>query len=330
MSLLNESPKKDFITFNIIILLSAILWLMFPIFSLIALAVIPILLALLVYRQDSRYGLGSLMLIIIVLSLLTGQPHFALLLVLQTGPMGILVGLLFKNKVSWGKALATVIIFSMIGPVGMYLTDFFSTGNSPFELSEESLEIYRQGIKEIEQTLPAGIGRASGESLDTIGRQFEGALPILSMASAFIWFMFLSAFSFFITRGLIVRMGHNVPAAIPFRFWKLPWYSVWGVIASLAMMLIGEQLGLSGLVSLGKVLLWVNGFIFAIMGISVFTFFINLLKLHWAFKVFILIIMLIFLPNMMVVMAFIGVVDSVWNIRRFTSGTRKPEEDDIK
>ncbi len=325
-----QSRLKVFALFTLAMLFTALLWLQSPLFALVALVAIPVLLAVLVCRLDIRYAAGSLLLVVIILSLLTGKLELALMLVYQTGPLGLFMGLLFKNGVSWGKALSAVLVLSLFIPVGVYLTEYFATGSSPFVLDEGMLSEYRQGVQELKEAFFAGKGQVlpDGEEFDRISRKFEAAMPILSMSSTLIWSMLLSAVSFFAARRLIKRMGYNVAGSIPFIMWKLPWYSIWGVIAGLAMMLGGEQLNSLGTASAGKVLLCVMGFVYAVLGLSVFTFFLRVMKLSRVLKFLSLLIFIFFLPNVLAVLTVIGIIDSIWNIRWLTQG-RKPEEDDL-
>lgn len=328
MSFLEQQFKlKDFTIFTLAILLSVLLWLQLPIFSLVALVAIPVFLAVLVRRLDIRYAVGSLLLVILILSLLTGKPEYVLMLVLQTAPVGIFIGLLFKNGASWGKSLAAVLVLSLLIPAGVFLMEYFITGESPFVLNESVLADYRQGVEEIKETFFAE-AVATGDEFDSISRGIEAALPILGMSSTLIWFMLLSAVSFFVARYLIRLMGYKVTESIPFTMWRLPWHAIWGVITGLAMMLGGDQLNSLGMVSIGKVLLIIMGFVYSVLGISVFVFFLRVSRLSRVLKVLGIIILIIFLPNVLVLMAILGIIDSLWNIRRFTQG-RKPEEDDL-
>ncbi|NTW05568.1 MAG: DUF2232 domain-containing protein [Peptococcaceae bacterium] len=337
MSLINGQIIREFIIYTLLIFLSAILWLMFPIFSLIAMVVIPVSIALMLLKLDIKLALASLLINLAALSLITGQPLFVLYLLLQTGPVGILMGLIFKRKYAWGKGLVIVVMFAVLGPAGMYMTDYFVTGSNPFLLDNSSLVTYRQGVQELRESFNLGSGTGkvlspsgSNNELDNLTRQFEAALPVLAMASGIIWFMSIAAICYFAVWRLLIRLKYPVALAIPFSFWHLPWYFVWGVILGLAMLLLGAEYDFMELSSLGKVFLWVMGYVFAVIGTSVFAFFVKILNFSWIIKLVGLFFMLLFLPHVVAVMSFVGIVDTLGNIRRLTRESRKPEEDEVK
>jgi uncharacterized protein YybS (DUF2232 family) len=335
LSLINGQLIREFIIYTLLILLSAVLWLIYPVLSLIAMVVIPVSIALMILKLDIRPSLVSLLINLVALSLITGQPLFALYLLLQTGPVGILMGIIFKKKIAWGKGLVIVVLFSVLGPTGMYLTDYFVTGNNPFLLDNNSLTAYRQGVQELRDTFNLGAGKdvslsGSNNELDNLSRQFEAALPVLAMASGFIWFISIAALCYFAVWRLLIRLRYPVALAIPFSFWHLPWYFVWGLILGLGMLLLGTELDIIALSSLGKVFLWVMGYIFAVIGTSVFSFFVRLLNFSWIIRLLGVFLMLLFLPHVVAVMSFLGIVDTLGNIRRLTREGKKPEEDEVK
>lgn len=322
---------SDFAVFTLAALIPALVWIYIPVVAILAILVIPVPLALLVRRQDIRYGLVALLLMWFVLSAFTGKPVLALLLVLQTGPLGLLLGLIFKNHVPSGKALLATILFALIIALEVILAASFLTDANPLVLSDTQMEEFEQRSELLHQMINQGV--ASGDLDPSTRQEMERVInhlaavwPVLSLSAALIWFMVAASVTYWLTRRMMVRFGYEIPAPIPFRRWKLPWYIIWVVIAGLAFLLGGDFYGAEGLSTAGKVVLWVVGFILCVVGASVTVFFIQRWK--WPFKVLAAIVMVIYLPVTLAMFVFNGVIDSIWNIRRLTPEGRTPEEEE--
>ncbi len=327
--------STDFLTFSAGVVFPALAWVFIPLASIIAVLIIPVSLAVLVRRQDLRYGLASILLMVAVITAVTAKPQLALLLAMQTGPLGILLGLLFKNHVPSGRALVATVAFSLAVSLGTMLAGYLVTGTSPLALSEKQRYVFDQERRIINQMF--GQGGAAGEldpgtikDLEMVIDRVEAFWPVLAVSSALIWFMVVGLATYGLSRRLMIRFGHSVPAALPFSRWRLPWYIIWGGIAGLALLLGGDHLGSPGLAAAGKVVLWVTGFILSVIGASVHAFFLQRWKVARIFKLLGLVLMIVYLPVAAGVLAVTGVIDSIWNIRRLTPEGRTPEEEDKK
>gem|GEM_PF-560349 len=331
---LNRSAA-EFALFSAAFLIPALAWVYLPVLAVLAALVMPVPLALLVRRQDLRRGLVALLLLLAVLSAVTLKPYLALVIVMQTGPLGLLLGLLFKNHVSSGKTLVTAVAFSLVLALGMFLFTYLLTGSSPFTLNERQSYVFDQERRLLTQMF--GQGGTTGELDPDTLREMQSAIdqvevlwPVISASSVLIWFMASAALSCRITRRVMIRYGHSVPAPLPFSRLRLPWYTIWGVIAGLALLLGGDQAGSPGLATAGKVLLLVTGFLLAAIGGSVHAHYLQRWKVAWPFKLISLIILAVYLPLTLMVLATTGVIDCIWNIRRLTPDGRTPEEEDKK
>lgn len=332
-----ESNRKflDFCLFSSAAAVSVLGWVYIPIFSVIAALVIPVALAMLVIRQDLRYGLASLILIAAVAAAVTLNPRLALLLTVQTGPLGLFLGLLFKNHVPSGKALVAAVSFSLAICLGIFTIGHLLSGVSPFDLNERQQYIFDQERLMLHQMFGQGgtAGQLEPETmkeLETVIDRVEALWPVFSVSTTLIWFMALAGVAFLVTRRVMARFGYRVPPVAPFSRWRLPWYMIWGIIAGLALMLGGDQFHLPGLSAAGRVALWVTGFVLSVIGASVLAFYLRRLKLAWPLKVIGIIIMAVYLPVTAGVLAAAGIADSIWNIRRLTPEGRTPEEENKK
>lgn len=325
----------DFLTFSAAVVFPALAWVFIPLVSVIAVLIIPVSLAVLVRRQDLRYGLFSILLMVAVITVVTAKLQLALLLAMQTGPLGILLGLLFKNHVPSGRALVATVAFSLAVSLGTLLAGYLVTGASPLALNERQRYVFNQERRLISQMFgqdgPAGeLDPGTIKELEMVIDRVEAFWPVLAVSSALIWFMVVGLVTYGLSRRLMIRFGYSVPAAVLFSRWRLPWYVIWGGITGLALLLGGDHLGSQGLAAAGKVILWVTGFIFSVIGASVHAFYLQRWKVARIFKLLGLVLAIVYLPVAAGVLATTGVIDSIWNIRRLTPEGRTPEEEDKK
>ncbi len=325
----------DFCLFSAAAVIPALGWVYFPPVAPVAALFIPVAPAVLVRRQDLRYGVALLFLMAAVLSAVTAKPSLALLLTLQTGPLGLLLGLLFKNRVPSGKALTAAVSFSLAVSLVILLAGCLMTGSNPFVLNDRQQYVFEQERRLLYQMFGQGgsagqLDPATMKELEAVINRVEALWPVLAVASTLIWFMVSAGATYWITRRVMARFGYEVPAAIPFSNWRLPWYVIWGVIAGLGLLLGGDQFRLQGLAAAGKVVLWVTGFILSVIGASVLAFYLRRWKLAWPLKLLGVIIMAVYLPVTAGMLVAVGIIDSIWNIRRLIPEGRTPEEENKK
>ncbi|MCL6480058.1 MAG: YybS family protein [Peptococcaceae bacterium] len=311
-------------------LLPALAWVYVPLLSAVAAFVMPVPLAVLVRRLDLRYALGAVLAVAVLLSVVTGRPYLALLVVMETGPLGLLLGLLFKNHVPPGKSLIATAAFSQLTAAGMLLSGYLLTGANPFVLNEKQKYILDQERLLLDQVFrqAGGLDPATLRELEIMMAKLEAMWPLIAVSTALIWFMVSASVSYWLTRVTMARYGYKVHPAIPFTRWRLPWHVIWGAITGLAFMLAGDQWGMEGLAVAGKAVLWVMGFVFSVIGISVTGFYLKRWKAAWPFKLLGALILVIYLPLAVAMLVTVGITDAILNIRRLTPDGRTPEEVD--
>lgn len=331
----NKPPLNDFIAFLAALILLSVATVFVPVLSVITPLFIAVTLALLVRRLDLRYGLAALLFIMALLSLITGKVQPVLVLAIQTGPLGILLGLLFKNHVPAGRALGAAVGFGLLSAVGLLAAVYAFTGNNPFVLDQMDRQVFdleRRLLKEMSS--PGGpvdgLDPASIREMERVVDQLEAAWPVISTASITIWFMFSGAVTFGLTRWAMSRYGYAVPPSLPFSRWRLPWHVIWGAIAGLAFLLAGDEAKITGLSQAGKSILWVMGFIFAVAGMSAASFYLGRWKVSVPVKALVVVALGIYLPFAVSMLITLGITDTILNLRRLSADGRIPEEDEKK
>ncbi len=311
--------------------ISAWAWFYLPVISIFAGLVIPVFFAMLVRRLDIKFGLAALLLMAAAAFAATGKLQAVFMIVLQTGPLGLLLGLLFKNHISPGKSTVLTVALSLAVSLVMMLAGYFFTGKSPLTLSESQRHLFDQERRLLNDMFGPGgtageVDPATLKELEKVVSQVEAMWPVIYISSVMIWFMVSAVITLWLTRLAMHRSGHAVPPAIPFSRWRVPWYVIWGIISGLALMLAGDHTGAAGLAVFGKSFLWVTGFCLSVAGLSVFIFYVKRWKVAWPIKVMAFVVMGIYLPLTAGMLVAMGIADSVWNIRRLDPDGRTPEE----
>lgn len=326
---------NDFAALVALLVLMSLATAYFPMLSVMTSLFIPVTLALLVRRLDLRYGLAALLFVIVLLALVTGRVQPVLVLAIQTGPLGILLGMLFKNHVPAGRALAVAVGFGLLSAVGLFAVVYAFTGNNPFVLDQMDRQVFdleRRLLREVSGPGgPAeGLDPASVREMEKVVNQLEAAWPVISTSFISIWFMFSAALTFWITRWAMARHGYSAPPPPPFSRWRLPWYVIWGAIAGLAFLLAGDEGKIIWLSQAAKSILWVMGFIFMVAGMFVASFYLRRWKVSVLVKVIAVIALSIYLPFSVSMLIALGITDTILNIRRLSADGRTPEEDEKK
>lgn len=273
----------------------------------------PIPIILMIYRYGLKKGLLTLAIAYITL-LLIYPAHLNLAIIFaQFGSVGILFGLLFRNNIKAGTSLfagvalsaiiALFIILFITAVTGLNLND---VENHVVKQFEENLAAYQtnNNLTAIEQQ---ELRQSMLATAKYMVRLLPGILILGAMLSTFV--------SFFISRLIMVRLGHEVQPMPPFSHWTYPWYTVWGIILGLALTIAGDRYGWLTTAIIGKNLLYIFGFVFLLLGIAVATYYFQ--KLDWPkFIKGLLLIFIIFLPITPYLLAVVGALDPLVDIRR--------------
>lgn len=317
---------RTFSVYSAALIIMALAAAYIPLFYIAAVILMPLPLALLVRRLDLRYSLAALLLTGVVLFIVTGRLQMALLITLQTGPLGILLGLLFKNGVTAGRTLVAAISTSVAVTGVTFLLMYLLSGSSPFALDQVDRSMFSQMKQEIAVLYAEQLDPDTIKELELVVDRMEAVWPVLAASSNVIWIMVSTFFTYSVTRVSMARLGFHVPPAVPFSRWRLPWYIIWGVIAGLALMLAGDEAGAAGMTQAGQIILWVTGFILAVLGASVTSFYLKKWLSSRAARLVVVAGLVIF-ANIFTVVALVtlGLTDTILNIRRLSADGRTPE-----
>lgn len=294
-----------------------------PLYFLTSLLV-PLPLAVLVKRHDLVTGLMALVVTTFLLFIFFGEPFTVLILIIQFGPLGLLFGILFKNHVPAGPSIAAGSMMAVLLAVVTIALTFWITGINPFAMGQEMKQTMEQATSWYAR---AGIVDAEGEQqLQEFTEQMVRLVPVFIPGSLMVWAMISTLITYLITRAVLIRLNYSVPPVPPFSHWRYPWYSLWGVIIGLVLVLAGDQWGLTLLDNIGKNILYVFAFAFFVLGLSVLSFFMKRWQIMPLVKVIIAIVAVLYLPFFGLGIMIMGMLDPVLNGRRLPVEGEKGQE----
>ncbi len=276
-----------------------------------------------IIRHDLKIGVITTV-VASALVLMMSDPVRAFFLILQFGGVGIIYGWLFKKQASPGKM---IILGSLVAGLSMVLMLIFSSWMMGFDITtidqqlketvEPSLEMYRQmGL--LERMADQGVTEQQlKQSMENLVAMFITLIPgVLIMSS-----IFAAVLNFLVARIIIKRLGYSVPYLPPFRKWQLPWYSIWGFIAGLAISLLGDVFSSTAVARIGHNILYIYVPFLLISGISVLVYFFKeKIKASWT-RVILVFFVVLYWPVAMLMISLIGLFDPFFNWRKLGKET---------
>jgi len=238
------------------------------------------------------------------LTLIFGTPD-PMLTVLQFGFLGLVPALGFKNGLAPGLILgATLCAAPVFVALGLAF-GYFGWNIHPLDL---------EGI----------IGGTEAET--PAAQEVLRLAAVLLPGSYAVWAFATGLTGFFISQEVLRQFGLAGPRTLPFSSWRLPWYVVWGVIAALALILTGDQWGWSSWKIAGQNILFLMGFVYFTAGVSLAASYYQ--KVTWArfWKLLAVALAAFYWPVTFTILAMLGLVDSLVNLRERTPRPLRKEE----
>ncbi|MEG6522735.1 YybS family protein [Desulfotomaculum sp. 1211_IL3151] len=282
-----------------------------PPFFLVIGILMPLPLAVLVVRRDLKIAVLSLVVTGLLMMMLYPDPLQVLVMFIQFGPLGLVLGFLYKNYVSPGHALITATLVSVIASILVISLSVLVTGlNLEFIQAaiNESLNKIFTMYQEAGYPVPTEQQEFMRTSLKT---------SILLLPAAYLIFaVFSTALTYIVGAKVLKRLNYRVNKLPPFSQWRLPWYAIWGVILGLIFLLAGDNFNLPAVKIIGQNLLTIFGFAFFIIGVSVVAFYFKKLTFSKPFKTILLVLLILYISIMYMAIILLGLFDTILNLRR--------------
>ncbi|MBE3586751.1 YybS family protein [Desulfofundulus thermocisternus] len=295
-----------------------------PLFPLIS-VVIPLPLAVLVKKRDLVTGALALVVAAVLLLVFYGRPVTVMMLLIQLGPLGLLLGLLFKNRVRAGLAVAMAAGIAVILNVITLLSGFWFLGINPLAAGsgiygdiEQLLAFYQhQGL----------IEPGMEDEIRHLLQEMVQLMTLLFPANLVLWSLVSTTITYYLGQVVLQRLGYVVETLPPFRQWQIPWYFVWIVITGLLLFLTGDALNKQSVAAAGKNLVYLGAFLYLVAGLSVLGFYFDRFQLSRAVRLILTVVLIVYWPFTVVALTILGLVDSLLNIRQAAQHRKKGGDD---
>lgn len=282
-----------------------------PPFFLVISMIMPIPLAVLVRRRDLRVGIMSLVVSGFLMMVLYPDPLQVLVMFIQFGPLGLVLGLLYKNYVSSGYALVSASFVTLVASIMVIFLSIFVTGLT-LEMIQGTMSQSMERVFQMYEEMGTPV---SAEDQQLMRDSIKASILVLPAAYV-IYALFSTALTYIIGGKVLTRLGFTVNSLPPFSSWRLPWYAIWGVISGLVFLLLGNHFEVSALNLVGQNLLMFFAFAFFIMGLSVVAYYYKNLPLSKPFKILLIFVIVLYIGVLYLGIVMLGIFDSVFNIKR--------------
>ncbi|KAF1085925.1 hypothetical protein SPSYN_00660 [Sporotomaculum syntrophicum] len=292
-------------------------------FYFFAMLFLPLPLVYLILKRDLLYGLYSVILTALILLIAFNNFKSAGLLILQFVPLGLLIGLMFKNKLTVYKSMTVLFFLALLIAALNLLFSFVLSGTGISQVTEEFRVIMEQMAQFYNQN--GLLDEANRQQYLDFTEQIIYLVQTLLPGNVAVWNIIMAMLTYFIAKHWMQKLGLIV--ADNFRFTKLqiPWYSIWLIIIGLVFTLLGDELSWQLMDVTGKNILYIAAFIFFVLGLAVILYYVQLWRISKVVKFFLMVCLLLYLPFTAAIAITIGMIDSVVDLRR-----QQIEDDGIK
>jgi len=305
----------EWVVLTVLVAFTGLAGMFLPSLYFLSIILMPLPVTLLVLRLDARYGILGLAAGGFLMLFAGQEPVSVLVMVIHYGLLGIVFGLLFKNGVSSGKSLlAGVSAAAFLAIISVVLV-YALTKENPLVLGQENRRILEEWaavnrqMRGFEGMLPERQAELYENLINIFELLIPGQLVVASATSA--------AITYFLNRFVLERLlKYRLPLLPAFSAIYLPWYSIWGLIAGLGLLLLGDQFALPLLSKTGKNILFVLSNVYLVFGLSVVAYFSGKVKLALPLKVIFLFLAFSYLPFSIAILLLLGAADPLVNFRR--------------
>lgn len=287
-----------------------------PLVWLIAMFLWPVPLALLVRRFGPGFGLLGTALTAVLLAIFIG-PISAFLMLLNMGGVGFWYGWAARRELApWPTVLVGVFI-AAVSMVALLLASTWLAGMHINDLLAEVdyfVEFYINTMQkngQLQQLQQLSGGMSTEEFAVYLKNYLRSMLP----AGLIVISMLEASVCYAVNKYIFRRLGYPMAKLPPFREWRLPWYTLWGLIAALLAFVAFHQTQQEWCSALYNNIMYIYQPLLMLAGLALYYWLAEQWKMPWL--IWLLVFMAIFafsVAGPMLLM--MGLADSVWDIRQ--------------
>lgn len=291
-----------------------------PLLWIVAMFLWPIPLALLVRRFGPGFGLVGIGVTAVLLSLFVG-PLGALSMLINMGGVGFWYGYAARKNINPALVLVMGVVLAAISMVALIA---LSAAVAGFELADfsaqihEMVQFYVTTMQENGNLQPL----LGNMTVEEYAAAMEKAALEMVPASLIMMAMFEAVLAYALNSYVFRRLGYPVAKLPPFNEWRLPWYTLWGLIIVLACALGYQQTELPILELIGDNVLYIYQPLLLLAGLSIFYWLAYFWQMPWL--VYTMLIMVLFAFNFVgPILVLLGFADSIFDIRSIMRGRQQ-------
>lgn len=289
-----------------------------PLFNFLTLLVTAVPIIIAVVRNDFYAGFLASLIAAFLIFVLAG-PIQSILFYIQFMLMALAYGYMFKKQISIGKILVigtTITVISTLLILGLMMfvsnIDWQQQKEMLLNTVDETLQLYEKyGV--LQQLEEQGISQAElKKNLLASLRIFLRVIPAMLILASIL----SSIVNFVVAKFFLRRIGFQVEKFPPFTEWRLPWYTIWGLIIGWGSFLLGDYLQQDFFVIVGQNILIAYSIILFVLGLSVISFFFKKRKISILGRLFFILLVILMLQPMVLITVFLGMFDLVLDYRK--------------
>lgn len=267
-----------------------------------------------------RHGLLTGVLSIMTAGLLIfslSTPLEAIFLVLQFGGLALVYGLAFHKRLHPGLTLIYGSLTAVASILLVLYLAYLIFGANSINMIEQmkaaidpTIVLYEKiGLFDGQRGITAEVAR---EMLLAVINRLVYIIPALlalyGLSSAFL--------NYIIAQKILAKLKIPVPQLPAFRYWHLPWWTVWGFVGAFAANMAGNYWGLEILQRVASNIMFIYGPVLFTLGLAVINFFIHkYLDGGFLYRWMIILFVFLFFQFAMWIIAVIGLADLFFNYR---------------
>jgi uncharacterized protein YybS (DUF2232 family) len=288
-----------------------------PVVWVAALFLWPVPIALMVRRFGFGFGLAGLLLTGVLLSLFIG-PLGALTILISMGGVGLWYGFANRQSIKPWITIVTGVFIAAASTLVLLVLSSLISGLGLDDLTkqvEEFVEFYVSTMQK-NGKLSAVLGTMTVEEYTVALQQY-----VLSMipASLILMSMFEAGISYALNTYIFRRLGYAVEKLPPFTEWRLPWYTLWGLIVALFCALAAARLDnelYSGMLqTIATNIMYIYQPLLMLAGLTVVYWQAYYWRMPWLIF-FVLVLVMFAFSVVAPAMIILGVADSIFDIRQ--------------
>lgn len=256
--------------------------------------------------------------------MMVASPVSGLTMVVPCAAPALLLGFALRKAWKTGPALLVTTIGTFLSMLASIMLSFLISGIKPWQqwlnLKESLIDSFEVMLPAYEKSgMLAQIGMTAEQFLDQWIQALtaiEVLLPALLLVSAGI----VAFINYVLANKILTKLKIELPPMLPFRYWRLPWWHIWGFTIAFGLALAGGHLfpQLPIISTIGKNVLIAYVPLFVLQGLSVAFFYMHKVpkQRKLLYKLVLLAGFILMYNGFILVMCAIGLFDTVFDYRR--------------